>query len=202
MIDKHMRHAKEYVLTPLAARLQQIASPTSITLVAAGIGCVAALAAWQQWYILGLVLWLLNRILDGLDGTIARMYNKQSDLGGYLDIVLDTVIYALVPLALASGVNTIAGYVSVGMLLGSFYINSASWIFLAALLEKRKHGAAAQGELTTITMASGLIEGTETIVFYCLLFLFPSAMNILFITMAVLVLATVAQRLIWAVRNL
>lgn len=197
-----MRHAKEHILTPLAASLQQIASPTAITLVAAGVGCATALAAWHQWYILGLALWLLNRILDGLDGTIARMYNKQSDLGGYLDTVFDTITYALVPLALASSINTIACYVRVGFLLGSFYVNSASWIFLSALLEKRKHGASAQGELTTITMPSGLIEGTETIVFYCLFFLFPGAMSILFVTMAVLVGVTVAQRLVWAVRHL
>lgn len=202
MIDKVLRSPKEQALAPVALRLLRSIHPTAITLVAFGVGLAAAVAAWQQAYALGLVLWLLNRILDGLDGTVARLYHKQSDFGGYLDIVLDIAVYAVIPLALALGINTPPVYIALGVLLGTFYINSASWMYLAALLEKRNRGAAARGEMTTVTMPGGLIEGAETIIFFSLFFLFPQALVSLFVVMALLVLATSAQRLVWAVRHL
>jgi phosphatidylglycerophosphate synthase len=202
MIDKVLRYPKEHILTPVAGRLLHSVHPTVVTFAACVVGLASAGAAWQQLYGLGLGLWLLNRILDGLDGTIARLHNKQSDLGGYLDIVLDTLVYAAIPLGLALGVNTIAGYMSLALLFGSFYINGASWMYMAALMEKRQHGASEQGEMTTITMPGGLIEGAETIGFYILFLLFPGAMVPLFLLMALLVLVTAVQRLVWAIRYL
>ncbi len=202
MIDKQLRTPKEEVLKPVAFHALRAFHPTAITLAAFGVGIVAAAAAWQQFYLLALVLWLLNRALDGLDGTVARLTNTQSDLGGYLDIVLDHVIYAVLPIALAVGIDTTQGYVALGLLLGSFYVNGASWMYLAALLEKRKHGALAQSEMTTVTMPTGLVEGAETIILFSLFLLFPGAMIPLFILMAVLVVATIIQRLYWAAGNL
>jgi phosphatidylglycerophosphate synthase len=166
------------------------------------VGVVAAVAAWQQAYVVALALWALNRVLDGLDGTVARMHGKQSDLGGYLDIVLDITVYALIPLALAFGINSADVYMSLAFLLGTFYVNGASWMYLAALLEKRRHGAAMQGELTTVTMPGGLIEGTETIIFYTLFLLLPVYLPALFTIMGVLVIFTAGQRLVWASRHL
>ncbi len=202
MLDRYLRTSKEQTLSPAALRLLRPVHPTTITVVALGVGIGAGVAAWQQAYLLALALWLLNRLLDGLDGTVARLQQKQSDLGGYLDVVLDTLAYVLLPLGLALAADTAAGYLSLALLLASFYLNSASWLYLAALLEKRKAGAQARGELTTITMPGGLIEGTETIIFFCLFLLFPSAMVVLFLVMAALVLFTVGQRLVWAVRHL
>lgn len=202
MIDKLLRSPKEEILAPLARSPLRTIHPNAITLVAFGVGLAASLAAWQQATLLALGLWLLNRVLDGLDGTLARLQHKESDLGGYLDIVLDIIVYAAIPLGLALGVHTTAGYLALALLLSSFYINAASWMYLAALLEKRKSGARTQGELTAITMPGGLIEGTETIIFYTLFLLVPWAMVPLFVTMALLVLVTVGQRLVWAVRNL
>jgi phosphatidylglycerophosphate synthase len=202
MIDKVLRSPKEQLLTPVAARLLRSIHPTTITIVAFGVGVVAAVAAWQQAYVVALALWALNRVLDGLDGTVARMHGKQSDLGGYLDIVLDITVYALIPLALAFGINSADVYMSLAFLLGTFYVNGASWMYLAALLEKRRHGAAMQGELTTVTMPGGLIEGTETIIFYTLFLLLPVYLPALFTIMGVLVIFTAGQRLVWASRHL
>jgi phosphatidylglycerophosphate synthase len=202
MIDKVLRYPKERVLEPVALRLLQGVHPNAITIIACGVGIAAAVAVWQQAYAPALALWLLNRVLDGLDGTVARLMNKQSDFGGYLDIVLDTVVYAAIPVGLALGMSTNAVYLALAFLLASFYINGASWMYLAALLEKRNNGATARGELTTVTMPGGLIEGTETIVFYTLFLLFPGALVPLFVVMGALVLVTAAQRVVWAVRHL
>ncbi len=202
MIDRMLRTPKERLLQPMAHRPLRAVHPTAITLLALGVGLVAAVAAWQQMFVLALVLWLLNRVLDGLDGTVARLTDRQSDLGAYLDIIADTIVYAAIPLGLALGAATPAAYVSVALLLASFHLNTASWIYLSALLEKRKHGATSQHELTSVTMRSGLIEGGETIVFFCLFLLFPQAMVPLFLLMALLTVATAAQHWRWAAANL
>jgi hypothetical protein len=58
-------------------------------------------------------------------------------------------------------------------LLGSFFVNAASWMYLSAVLERRGAGAAARGERTTVTMPPGLIAGAETVVLYTLFLVFP-----------------------------
>ncbi len=202
MFDKALRIPKEKVLAPIATHVLPRIHPTTITLTACGFGLAASGAVWQRAFGLGVGLWLVNRVLDGLDGTVARLSGKQSDLGGYLDVVLDHVIYAALPVALVLAQPSGAAWLGLTVLLSSFYINGASWMFLAALLEKRRAGASAGGELTTITMPGGLIEGTETVLFYTLFLVFPGATVLLFRLMAVLVSATIVQRLIWAIRHL
>jgi phosphatidylglycerophosphate synthase len=202
VIDRVLRYPKERLLQPLAAGPLRAVSPTHVTLFACVVGLATGVAAWQGWPGLAVGLWLLNRTLDGLDGTLARMHNRQSDLGSYLDMLLDVLVYAVVPLGLALHANTAEAYLALALLLGSFYINGASWMYLSALLEKRKVGAAAQGEFTSITMPGGLIEGAETVIFYTLFLLLPGLLVPLFLLMAALVLFTAGQRLWWAVRNL
>ncbi|MDW8215247.1 MAG: CDP-alcohol phosphatidyltransferase family protein [Roseiflexaceae bacterium] len=201
MVDKVLRESKDTLFAALARGPILQIHPTVVTVLAAVVGLGAAVAAWQSAYWLAVGLWLVSRMLDGLDGAIARAAGKQSDLGAYLDIVLDFVVYAAIPLGLTLANGEPAALLALALLLASFYINGASWMYLAALLEKRNAGAAARGEATSVTMPSGLIEGTETIAFYTLFLLFPDALVILFSVMAALTLITAGQRVIWAVRN-
>lgn len=201
MLDNVLRGTKDRLLIAIASRLYAI-HPTTITGLALMVGLISALLLTQQQYLWGLACWLGNRILDGFDGTMARLNHQQSDLGGYLDIMGDFVVYAFIPLALVVGSPTPANYLSLGFLLGAFYINSASWMYLAAILEKRQQGAKINRELTSITMPPALIGGAETIIFYCLFILFPQYLTWLFGLMSVLVLVSVGQRLRWAVQSL
>ena len=73
-----------------------------LTLLGGAVGVMSAGVAWQGWYSVGLCLWLLNRLIDGLDGTVARMFDRQSDFGGYTDIIIDVTIYALVPIGIGN----------------------------------------------------------------------------------------------------
>jgi CDP-alcohol phosphatidyltransferase. len=52
------------------------------------------------WYLAALVAIVLNRLLDGLDGALARLRGL-TDAGGFLDIALDFLFYALVPFGFA-----------------------------------------------------------------------------------------------------
>jgi len=201
MLDHTLRAYKDDLLRPIAQQLRRT-SPNTITVLALTIGLAAAGAAALQWYGVALVFWLLNRVLDGLDGMVARTHARQSDFGGYLDIVLDFVVYAAVPIGLYWGNQSSANALALIGLLSSFYVNAASWIYLSAILEKRAAGAHARGELTTVTMPRGLVGGAETILFYSVFLLWPDGLIWLFVAMTIMVLIGVVMRLHWARRNL
>ncbi len=200
MRDVALRAMKDELLTPVAARWFTAVHPNVVSLVALGVGLAAAASVMigQMW--LGLVLWLANRLLDGLDGLVARVHGKQSDLGGYLDLLLDFVVYLAVPLAFVYAAPTTFNLWA-GLILVSVYVlNVVSWTVLAAILEKTQ--VRMPGRMTSIEMPAGLIEGAETILFYALFFLLPGAVGWLFLVMAALVLFTVGQRVVWAARYL
>jgi phosphatidylglycerophosphate synthase len=201
MLDNVLRHFKDRLLDPVARRLPG-ATPVAVTLITLTVGLVGTFLLTQQAYYWGLACWLLNRLLDGLDGSVARVHHRQSDWGGYVDILSDYVVYAGFPVALVVGTPSTGGYLSLAFLLACFYLNTASWMYLAAILEKRQHGAKSRGELTTIIMPAGLIGGTETIIFYSLFLLWPVYLVPLFALMSGLVLITVGQRVVWASRHL
>ncbi len=202
MLDGWLRPAKDAAFEPAARWLNGRVHPHWIS--AAGVvpGVAAAVFCGQRHYGAGLACWVLNRLFDGLDGVVSRREKRQSDFGGYLDIVLDYVAYAAIPIGLVWGDGSVGAYRAGVVLLGGFLVNAASWMYLAAVLEGRNLGAATTGERTTVTMPSGLIAGTETIVFYALFMLFPGRLVPLFGMMAVLVAVTIVQRATWAARAL
>lgn len=202
MFDDLLRALKDRLLYSVALAVGRVVSPNVLTCVAAVVGVSAAAAAAHRHYTLALVGWLINRVLDGLDGSVARATGQQTDFGGYLDIVLDFAVYAAIPLGLVHGSDDGAVAVAAVALLGSFFVNGASWMYLAAVLERRGHGVASTGERTTVTMPPGLVAGAETVVFFTLFLLFPEHLVVLFLLMTAGVLVNVVQRLLWAHRRL
>ena len=197
MLDSITRNAKEMTLNPMAHLLQSV-HPNNITIASLVPGILCAWFAYQGLYGWAVGMWAANRILDGLDGTLARKQGRQSDFGGYLDILIDFTVYVIVPIGIVLGRPEQAHWVALVFLLSAYYVNAASWMYLSSILEKRGRGAKASSELTTITMPTGIIEGTETVIAYFLFLLFPSYIIFLFPIFAILVWATVAQRVIWA----
>jgi hypothetical protein len=58
------------------------------------------------------------------------------------------------------------------------------------------------GELTSVTMPTGLVEGLETVLMYGVMTAFPDYLAVCFAIFTVGVLCTVLQRLTWACRVL
>lgn len=202
MFDHFLRALKDRLLAPLARALGPALHPNVVSALAFLVGVAAAAMAQRGAFGAALALWLANRALDGLDGTLARVHGTASDLGGYLDILLDFAVYALVPLALVAGTTSRAVALAGVFLEGTFFVNAASWMYLSAILERRAQGAAARGERTTVTMPPGLVAGAETVVLYSLFLLFPGRLAELFTLMGALVLVNVVQRFVWATRHL
>lgn len=201
MFDERLRDTKETIFISLALglRLNRI-HPMGLTAVAFLFGLIAAVCLWQQAYGWGLIFWWLNRIFDGLDGTVARVEKLQTDFGGYLDILTDFVIYALIPLSLVLAAPGTPAFIALAFLLSAFYINGASWMYLSAILEKRRW--LYPGQKTAVNMPTGLIGGGETIVFYSIFIIWPDFLVALFVIMGLLVAVTIIQRVIWAARQL
>lgn len=200
MRDSVLRQKKDQLLTPVARQLFAKIHPTTLSWISLGVGLLSVAAIVDRMYWIGLVLWLGNRTLDGLDGLVARIYDKQTDLGGYIDLALDFVIYLTVPIAFVFINSTQANLWALVFLFTAYVINLLSWTTLSAILEKRRVGAG--GHLTSIEMPAGLVEGAETIVFYTLFYLLPDYIAYLFVIMGALVLFTASQRIWWAYRNL
>lgn len=198
MFDSLTRVAKDSVLGPLLRLLPRWIHPDAVTLASLPAGLAAAgLAATGAWG--WAVAWfVLNRALDGLDGLLARERGLQSDFGGYLDIMVDFLVYAAVPIGVWYGTGT-AATTPLIVLLAVFYVNGASWMYLSAILEKR--GRTAPGA-TSVTMPTGLVEGTETVVFFLLFLAIPAHAALLFWLMAGATAVGIIQRLLWAARHL
>jgi len=197
--DALLREKKDQWLAPFAAAYLGRVSPNLISLAAMVVGVLAAMAVFWQAPTWGLGLWLLNRLLDGLDGAVARVHHKSSDLGGYLDLMGDFVVYLAVPIAFVAANPSPPAWWALAILLCSYQMNSLSWALLAAILAARRHRSRG---LTTVEMPPGLIEGAETAVFYTLFFLWPQALVPLFGVFAALVFLTAGQRVLWAWHHL
>lgn len=198
MLDDALRPTKDRLLGPVVRGPVGRVPPLALSLASLAAAVGAAVAAASGLPIVAVVLWLLSRFGDGLDGAVARHQGTASDRGGLLDIVVDTIGYAAVPLGIAVGVDTRTTWIVVAVLLAAFYVNAVSWTYLAALLEKRAQGAAARGSSTSTIMPRGLVEGTETIVFFAVALAWPDAAPAVLAIMAGAVAVTVAERLWWS----
>ena len=167
-------------------------SANSVTFVGLGLGLLAALLIAFGHPSLALLPLLASRIADGLDGAVARA-TKRTDFGGYLDIAADFLFYGAVPMGFVwadPAQNGAAG----AFLLTSFYFNGASFLGYAAIAAKRGLQTQAQG-LKSLYFSNGLLEGTETILFFVALCLWPAYFAPLAWGFGILCFATGALRI-------
>jgi phosphatidylglycerophosphate synthase len=202
VIDNQLRVAKDRVVAPLVARVPAAVTSGRLTVGALVFGVATGLLAASGWRWWSLAAWLLGRVFDVVDGAVARQRGHQSDLGGYLDLMGDTVSYAAVPLGIAASQSDARVWAACAVLLASFYLNTMSWTLLAAIAAKRAVGATTSGDRTTVHMPPGLVEGAETIVLFAVLLALSTYALVLFWVMTGLVTITIVQRVVWAVRSL
>lgn len=169
----------------------------AVTLAGLVPALAAAFAIAHHHYLAGLALILVNRLIDGLDGAVARA-SGLTDFGGYLDTIADYVFYVAVPVGfgLAATENTVAAM----LLITSFTLTCASFLVFAAIAAKRseestKHGA------KSFFYSTGVAEGAETIAVFIAMCLWPAQFPAIAIGFAALCLLTVVQRSLLARRT-
>ncbi|MGE3597126.1 MAG: CDP-alcohol phosphatidyltransferase family protein [Dehalococcoidia bacterium] len=190
------------IARPLDAAGRKLAavgiSANAITLLGAALALPLTYVLSTGRYGTALALLTLNRILDGLDGAVARATHR-SALGGYLDIVADYVFYAGVPLGFALAAPS-DNALPAAALLASFLLTCSSFLAYAALAAQR--GLKMDPERPkSFFYSRGLMEGTETIVFFVAMMLWPSRFSLLAWAFAALCVVTALQRSAMAARR-
>ncbi len=202
MLDSRLRGYKEVFFAPLTRWAGNV-PPLVLTAVALACALLSALLAGGGFTLGALACWILSRVFDGLDGDVARYRGRQTDLGGYLDMMGDVVAYTLILTAVTAAADS-PPWGALAVVFGCFYINITSWAYLSAVLEKHQADRPAQAAgITTVMMPGGLVEGVESMLFVALVLLVPSGiLGPLFLAFSVLVAITIAQRVLWACRTL
>ncbi len=193
MLDRQMLLLTKPLVDSLARKIDQNGfSANQVSLFGFGCGVFAALLISMGFVRSALVPLIINRICDGLDGAVARQSNP-SDRGAFLDITLDFLFYAGIPLAFAF-CNPEKNALAAAVLLASFIGTGVSFLAFAIMAEKRGEKSTAYPSKAFYYLG-GLAEGTETIACFVLMCLFPNWFAVLAYIYAALCTVTTITRM-------
>lgn len=156
------------------------------------VGAAGAIASGRP--VVGISLWLGSRLLDALDGAVAREGQVGSAFGGFLDVVLDMAAYSLMAVAYAAGqpeqrmlwLLVLTGYI----------LAITTTAVLSSLLERRQ--VAVPGNNRSVQFTPGFAEAGETSIVYVALALRPDWARWILVVWLVLLAATAVQRTLTA----
>jgi phosphatidylglycerophosphate synthase len=170
-----------------------------VTLMAFGMGMAAAVGIALGAYIAGAALILLSRLCDALDGAVARQ-TTVSDAGGFLDISLDFVFYASIPLAFAVA-QPATNALAAAALLAAFVGTGCSFLAFAVLAAKRGITSIVYPH-KSFYFLGGLTEATETLAFFMAMCAWPQHFAPLALLFAAMCCVTIATRVYSGWRSL
>ncbi|MEL6239005.1 MAG: CDP-alcohol phosphatidyltransferase family protein [Pseudomonadota bacterium] len=170
------------------ARLGVTANALTFAGLALGLAGAVAIGFGEVW--VGLALIIANRVLDGLDGAVARA-SQPTLLGGYFDIVADFAFYVSIPLGF--GVLDPANTLPALVLVASFVLTGVSFLAFAVIAAERGVSTLAHGT-KSFFYSTGLAEGAETIAVFIAMCLLPGWFALIAYGYAGLCVLTVFQR--------
>lgn len=169
-------------------------SANNVSIVGVFIGFFAAFLIANNYFLWAAVLIVLSRIFDGLDGAVARA-TQATDQGGFLDISLDFLFYAAIPLAFAFA-NPVVNALPAATLLASFMGTGSTFLAFAAIAEKRgMHSSSLPDK--SFYFLGGLTEATETIAVFIAMCVWPAYFEVLAYGFAALCCITIGMRIYW-----
>ncbi len=193
MLDKKFNLFFKPILTKIAKVLMKIEiSSNQITLLGFTLGIFSFVFLSFGMIYTALFFFILNRFSDGIDGTLARL-TKPTDLGGFYDIISDFFIYALLPLGFILFDKN--NFLSMSLLLTSFIGTCSTFLTTAWIFEKKKIKIE-QLSKKSFYYSEGLIEGTETIFLFILMFIFYEVASFIAWIFAILCFITALIRVI------
>lgn len=172
-------------------------SANALTWTGFAIGLLAAGLISQGAFLSGLLAIGASRVCDALDGAVARQ-TQATDLGGFLDITLDFVFYASIPLAFAAA-DPARNALAAAVLLASFVGTASSFLAFAVIAAKRGLDNLAVPD-KSFYFVGGLTEGTETLAFFAACCLWPHYFAPLAYGFAALCGLTLISRVVWGMR--
>ena len=142
--------------------------------------------------ITALFVFLLGRILDGVDGIIANK-TRITEFGGFIDIVFDLISYSLVPLAFILKDNSNAIF---GSILLTTFFGTSSTFFGIAIFENNKF--IKRNPEKSFFHVGGFMGGSITIFFLSLMFIFTENFNLIALIFSVLCILGTIERIFYA----
>jgi phosphatidylglycerophosphate synthase len=193
MIDRFLLPFQHRMLAPPARLLAaRGVMADQVTLTGLALGAMAALLIALGVPGPGAVLLMLNRLADGLDGALARAIGP-TDRGAFLDSAADFLFYASVPLAFALA-DPARNALPAAALLAAFLGTGSTFLAFAALAARRGM-VATDYPLKGLYYLGGLTEGTETILVFLAMAIWPAWFPTLAWVFAALCLITTASRI-------
>jgi phosphatidylglycerophosphate synthase len=193
MLDRPALRLLQPLLHPLARGLHRVGlGADALTWSGFAIGLAGAMAIALSQPLLGLALILLSRLCDGLDGTLARL-TQPTPRGAFLDITLDFLFYASIPLAFALA-DPPANALPAAVLLAAFIGTGSSFLAFAVLAERQGLHSEAYPQKGFYYLG-GFTEATETLICFALMCLWPQHFAWWAYGFAVLCGLTVATRI-------
>jgi phosphatidylglycerophosphate synthase len=172
MFDRHILHLTKPTIDRIAQRIAAAGlSANKVSIIGFCLGILAAILIASGEITAAILPLLLNRLLDGFDGAIARLGNP-TDRGAFLDITLDFLFYASIPLAFAFCEPT-QNALPAAVLLAAFIGTGVSFLAFAIIAEKRGEKST-QYPSKAFYYLGGLTEGFETVVCFILMCIWPN----------------------------
>lgn len=194
MIDRYALKLLRPVIDAAASRAAALGfTADQATLIGFGLGMLAVALISNGYTWLAVIPLLANRAFDGLDGALARL-TSATDRGAFLDIGLDFVFYAAVPLAFGF-CDPEANALAAAVLLAAFIGTGTSFLAFAIIAEKRGLKSTAYPSKSFYYLG-GLAEGTETIACFLAMCIWPQHFSAIAYVYAAICTVTTATRLI------
>ena len=195
MIDRYTTALIRPALDRIARRLARHGiGADALTFTGLAVGWAAAGAIALQAFWLGVALIFASRLLDGLDGAVARA-TTPTDRGGFLDISLDFLFYPAIPLAFAVA-EPAANALAAAVLLAAFVGTGTSFLAFATIAAKRGLSSVDYPD-KSFYFLGGLTEATETLAFFVAMCLWPQHFATLAFLFAAMCAVTIATRIHW-----
>lgn len=195
MFDRSARLFIQPLVKHLARQLGRLGvSANQLTLSGFFVGLFAAFLIANESYLTGAIALFASRLMDALDGAVARQ-TQATDAGGFLDITLDFVFYASIPLAFAFS-DPARNALPAAVLLAAFIGTGSSFLAFAALAAKRgMHNLDYPNK--SFYFLGGLTEASETLACFLAMCLWPEFFIELAYVFAALCAITTATRIWW-----
>lgn len=197
MFDEELRNGAKPLYRPAVQALARHLSANTVTGAGLAVGLACLLAAAVGLNTLALALWLANRLLDGLDGEVARLRGESTRLGAYLDIIADFLLYGGLLVALAF--QHPDARLALIVLFFAYYVNGSAFLALSSALERMK---AERHTDRGLHFRRSLTEGFETVVAGALFLALPEHVSPIAWVFAAMVFISAIQRMLDARRML
>lgn len=166
--------------------------PTHITIIAALIGIIGAIAFGYDKMILAILLLWISGYLDAVDGAMARKSNQTSPVGTLLDIWLDRVVE--ISYIVAFSIKCSDANFSLLLLVCTIVLSMTVFLTSGMLIENKG--------IKSFHYQTGLMERSEGFIMFTIMMIFYQYMKVLAFIYALLILYTAIQRLVISIKVL